>query len=91
VTAFHPDYQMEDRAPTSARSLLRAAEIGVAEGLHFVYAGNLPGAVRSWENTYCPGCRGVLVERLGFRVLRSRLGAGGRCPDCGRTVPGVWA
>jgi len=90
VTAFHPDYRMDGRAPTSVRSLLRAAEIGAAEGLRFVYAGNLPGAVRSWENTYCPGCRGVLVERLGFRVLRNRLGAGGRCPDCGRAVPGVW-
>jgi pyruvate formate lyase activating enzyme len=91
VTAFHPDYRMDDRAPTSVRSLLRAAEIGASEGLRFVYAGNLPGAVRSWENTYCPGCRGVLVERLGFRVLGNRLGVGGRCPDCGRPVPGVWA
>ena len=91
VTAFHPDYRMGDRPPTSARSLLRAAEIGAAEGLRFVYAGNLPGAVRSWENTHCPGCRGVLVERLGFRVLRNRLGADGRCPDCRQAVPGVWA
>ncbi len=90
VTAFHPDYRMEGREPTSARALLRAAEIGAAEGLHFVYAGNLPGVVRSWENTYCPGCRGLLVERLGFRVLSNRLGADGRCPDCRRVVPGVW-
>jgi pyruvate formate lyase activating enzyme len=91
VTAFHPDYRMGDRAPTSVRALLRAAEIGAGAGLHFVYAGNLPGVVRSWENTHCPGCRGVLVERLGFRVLRNRLGAGGRCPDCRQAVPGVWA
>jgi pyruvate formate lyase activating enzyme len=91
VTAFHPDYRMEDRAATTVRALLRAAEIGAAAGLRFVYAGNLPGAVRSWENTYCPGCRGVLVERLGFRVVRNRLGAGGRCPDCRTAVPGVWA
>jgi pyruvate formate lyase activating enzyme len=91
VTAFHPDYRMGDRAATSARALLRAAETGAAEGLRFVYAGNLPGVVRSWENTHCPGCRGVLVERLGFRVLRNRLGADGRCPDCRQAVPGVWA
>jgi pyruvate formate lyase activating enzyme len=90
VTAFHPDYRMEERPATSVQSLLRAAEIGAAEGLHFVYAGNLPGAVRSWENTYCPGCRGPLVERLGYRVLTNRLGADGRCPDCRRVVPGVW-
>jgi pyruvate formate lyase activating enzyme len=90
VTAFHPDYRMEDREATSVRSLLRAAEIGTSEGLNFVYAGNLPGAVRSWENTYCPGCRAVLVERLGFRVLANRLGADGRCPGCRQVVPGVW-
>jgi pyruvate formate lyase activating enzyme len=91
VTAFHPDYRMGDRPATSARALLRAAEIGAAAGLRFVYAGNLPGVVRSWENTHCPGCRGVLVERLGFRVLRNRLGADGRCPDCRASVPGIWA
>jgi len=91
VTAFHPDYRMADRGPTSVSALLRAAEIGASEGLHFVYAGNLPGVVRSWENTYCPGCRGLLVERLGFRVLRNRVDAAGRCPDCRRVVPGVWA
>jgi len=90
VTAFHPDYRMGDREPTSVRALLRAAEIGAAEGLHFVYAGNLPGVVRSWENTYCPGCRSPLVERLGYRVLRNRLGADSRCPDCRAVVPGVW-
>jgi len=91
VTAFHPDYKMDDRKATSVQSLLRAAETGAAEGLHFVYAGNLPGAVRSWENTYCPGCRALLVERLGYRVLRNRLEAGGRCPECRQAVAGVWA
>jgi AmmeMemoRadiSam system radical SAM enzyme len=90
VTAFHPDYKMDDRDATSVRSLLRAAEIGAEEGLHFVYAGNLPGMVRSWENTYCPGCRTVLVERLGYRVTQNRIDAEGRCPDCRRQIPGVW-
>jgi pyruvate formate lyase activating enzyme len=90
VTAFHPDYRMEDRPATSVRALLRAAETGAAEGLRFVYAGNLPGAVRSWENTYCPGCRALLVERIGYRVLQNRIDAGGRCPECRVTVPGRW-
>jgi pyruvate formate lyase activating enzyme len=90
VTVFHPDYRMEDRPPTSVRALLRAAETGAAEGLRFVYAGNVPGAVRSWENTYCPGCRALLVERVGYRVLQNRMDASGRCPECGVTVAGVW-
>ena len=90
VTAFHPDYRMDDRPATSVRALLRAAETGAAEGLRYVYAGNLPGAVRSWENTCCPGCRAVLVERLGYRVLQNRIDASGRCPDCRQAIPGVW-
>jgi pyruvate formate lyase activating enzyme len=91
VTAFHPDYRMNDRHRTPAESLLRAAEIGRAEGLHFVYAGNLPGKTGSLENTYCPGCQGLLVDRVGFRVRANRLTGEGACPDCGRTIPGVWA
>ena len=91
VTAFHPDYRMDDRPATSVRALLRAAETGAAEGLRFVYAGNVPGAVRSWENTYCPGCRALLVERVGYRVLQNRIDATGRCPECRQAIPGVWS
>jgi pyruvate formate lyase activating enzyme len=91
VTAFHPDYRMSGREATSVRSLLRAAEIGLEEGLHFVYAGNLPGFVRGFENTHCPSCRTLLVERLGFRVLQNRLAAGGLCPSCRTPIPGVWS
>jgi pyruvate formate lyase activating enzyme len=90
VTAFHQDYRMTGRANTTATALLRAAEIGFAEGLHFVYAGNLPGSVRNWENTYCPGCGERLVERVGFRVGENRI-RDGRCPDCRAAVPGVWS
>jgi len=90
VTAFHRDYKMTKNGDTSVATLLRAAEIGAEEGLRFVYAGNIPGAVGDWENTYCPGCRALLVERSGFRVLRNRIAAGA-CPACSRTIPGVWS
>jgi pyruvate formate lyase activating enzyme len=90
VTAFHPDYKMTDPENTGVATLLRAAEIGVAEGLRFVYAGNLPGRVGNWENTYCPGCSALLIERYGFRVLANRIPQG-RCPDCARTIPGFWS
>ena len=89
VTAFHQDYKMTAPDPTGIATLLRAAEIGASEGLRFVYAGNLPGAVGDWENTYCPGCRALLVERYGFRVRRNRIAAGG-CPECRRRIPGLW-
>jgi pyruvate formate lyase activating enzyme len=91
VTAFHQDYKMHGPENTGAGTLLRAAEIGRAGGLHFVYAGNLPGHTGHWENTYCPGCRALLVERHGFRVRRNRISANGQCPDCARRIPGVWS
>ncbi len=90
VTAFHRDYKMTEPDPTSVATLLRAAEIGRNAGLHFVYAGNLPGQVRNWENSYCPGCNALLVERFGFRVLANRI-ADGSCPACRRPIPGVWS
>ena len=89
VTAFHQDYKMTDHDPTSTRGLLRAAEIGREAGLHFVYAGNLPGRVGRWENTYCASCDELLVERSGFTVLRNRV-TNGSCPKCLCVVPGVW-
>jgi pyruvate formate lyase activating enzyme len=89
VTAFHKDYKMTDAANTSVATLLRAAEIGAREGLHFVYAGNLPGQVGRWENTWCPGCGELLIERQGFRVLSNRV-ADGHCARCARAIPGFW-
>jgi pyruvate formate lyase activating enzyme len=89
VTAFHRDYKMTGPDPTDARALLRAAEIGAREGLRFVYAGNLPGHVGRWENTYCPGCRALLIERRGYHILQQRVWEGA-CPDCGRGLPGFW-
>jgi pyruvate formate lyase activating enzyme len=91
VTAFHPDYKMTGPEATPAETLVRAVGIGRGEGLCFVYAGNLPGEVGEFENTHCPDCGGLLVRRTGFRVLRNRLTAEGRCPDCGAAIPGVWS
>jgi len=90
VTAFHQDYKMQDRDNTSARTLLHAAEIGYGEGLHYVYAGNLPGRLGSYENTCCPNCKELLIERVGFQVLQYRLRPGGFCPKCEAAIPGRW-
>lgn len=90
VTAFHPDYQMTEPAPTAAASLIRAAEIGEEAGLRFVYAGNLPGRVAGFEHTYCPTCRATLIERLGYALLSYRLTDDGTCPQCTTRIPGIW-
>jgi pyruvate formate lyase activating enzyme len=91
VTAFHPDYKMTDPPPTSVATLLRAAEIGQEAGLNFVYAGNIPGRVSEYEHTYCPKCRQLLIERMGYIIRSYHITAEGACPKCGYTVPGVWS
>ena len=89
VTAFHRDYKMTEPDNTDTRTLFRAAEIGTAAGLRYVYAGNIPGAVGRWENTYCPGCRALLIERVGYRVVQHRV-PDGVCPECRTGIPGFW-
>ena len=90
VTAFHQDYKLKEAPNTTATQLIRAAEIGTAEGLRFVYAGNAPGRVGDWEQTRCPKCRLALIDRLGFLVRDYRLTPQGQCPGCGTALPGLW-
>ena len=90
VTAFHKDYKMTEPENTDMRTLLRAAEIGREAGLRYVYAGNLPGRVEEYENTYCSKCRKLLIRRSGFTILEYHLDGAGACPACKTAVPGLW-
>ncbi len=88
VTAFHPTYKMLDREPTPAASLRKARRIGLEEGLHYVYEGNIPG--EGGESTFCPGCGVELISRFGVSVRRIRL-TDGRCSECDKQIAGVWS
>jgi len=87
-TRFHPDYRLTNLPPTPEATLQRAWEIAKAAGLRFPYVGNLPG--HPGNDTTCPGCGETLVTRTGFFVVTNRL-VRGACPQCGRTIPGVWS
>jgi len=87
VTRFHPTYKMVDRPATPIATLRRAREIGLEAGLKYVYQGNVPG--EDGENTFCPHCRQLLIERRGFQIYRNRL-SNGSCPDCGTAVAGIF-
>ncbi|MBZ0159926.1 MAG: AmmeMemoRadiSam system radical SAM enzyme [bacterium] len=89
VTAFQQDYKMLDHTNTTVITLFRAAEIGKKAGLRYVYAGNLPGRVGTHENTYCPACHELLIERDGYTILKNILQEGA-CPTCQTAIPGVW-
>ena len=49
--------------------------------------GNLPGAVGDWENTHCPQCNELLIERYSFKIRQYRLTASGACPKCAAKIP----
>lgn len=90
VTAYHQDYKMQDHSRTSAGQLIRAAELGREAGLRFVYAGNAPGCVGDNENTICPQCGQVLIERQGYSIHSYVITLDGKCPRCAARIPGVW-
>jgi len=84
---FHPMYQLTNLPPTPRATLEMAHDVSRAEGLEYVYLGNLPG--HPAESTYCPACGELLIERRGLSVLQNRL-KGNQCPKCQRVIPGVF-
>jgi pyruvate formate lyase activating enzyme len=86
VSRFHPAYRLIDVPPTPVETLRRAREIGLEEGLLYVYEGNVP--LSDGEDTRCPACGRVVIRRQGFRVMRNDA-PGGICRHCGGTVHGV--
>ena len=83
VSRFHGCHRMADHPSTPLDTLKRAYDIGRAEGLHHVFVGNVPGS--DLENTFCPGCGHVVIERHGFAIRRTRL-TNGACNSCGATI-----
>ena len=86
-TQFHPEYLLKNLPITPIPTLERAKAIADAEGLHYVYVGNVPG--HPAQNTYCPKCRRMVVERLGFTASQMLIRKGA-CPFCSQAIPGIW-
>jgi pyruvate formate lyase activating enzyme len=87
ISRFHPTYKLTDRPPTPVKTLSLARKIGLDAGLKYVYTGNVPG--NSGENTFCPACGKVVIERWGFQVGSLRI-KDGCCALCGAEIDGVW-
>ncbi len=85
-TRFYPMYKMENVAPTPLDTLEKAYDIAKKEGMRFVYLGNVGG--HKYENTYCPRCDALLIERAGFRVGAVKV-KDGKCARCGEEIPMV--
>jgi pyruvate formate lyase activating enzyme len=86
-TQFHPEYLLKNLPLTPVPTLERAKAIADAEGLNYVYIGNVPG--HPAQNTYCPKCRHLLVERVGLTTSQMLIRKGS-CPFCKQAIPGMW-
>lgn len=84
---FYPQYLLQHLPATPQATLDRAHDICRAEGLEYVYLGNVPG--HPAESTYCPQCGEVVVGRRGFRITENNL-KNGHCAKCGHLIPGVF-
>ena len=86
VSRFHPTYKLIDQPRTPLETLKRARQIGIDEGLRYVYEGNIPG---EGEETICWSCGKSLVKRYGFSVEENHI-KDGKCGFCGAKMDGVW-
>lgn len=85
-TAFHPDYKFDDIPATPAATLVRAREIAIGAGLHYVYTGNVHDT--NGGTTFCPHCQSALIVRDWYQINQYRLTKDGHCPDCGTALAG---
>ena len=85
-SAFHPDHKMPDVPATPPATLIRAREIALKQGLHYVYTGNVHN--KEGDTTFCPECHSVLIERDWYQINKYLLNEDGHCPDCGTALAG---
>jgi len=84
---FYPQYRLKNLPPTPYETLDRCYQIARAEGLHYVYVGNIPA--HKAENTYCPKCKKAIIKREGFRIVDNQIQQG-ECKFCHQRIPGIW-
>jgi pyruvate formate lyase activating enzyme len=85
ISRYYPSYQMVDLPPTPLDTLENARQIGLEEGLRYVYLGNVEGET----NTTCYQCGRLLIRRQGYWVAENHI-QDGRCPYCDTKIAGVW-
>jgi pyruvate formate lyase activating enzyme len=84
---FYPLYKLRSLPPTPISTLEKARTLALSSGLEYVYIGNVPG--HEGENTFCPRCKKMLIQRTGYMVGEIHLKSG-KCGYCGKPIPGIW-
>ena len=86
-TRFFPMYRLNRLPPTPVGVLEKCREIGLAEGIHYVYVGNVPESEAG--HTYCHSCKKLIVRRRGYFIDENNI-VKGRCRFCNTPIPGRW-
>ena len=87
-TAFHPDWKMTDKPHTSSATLTRARNIGLKNGLRYVYTGNVHDT--DGGTTLCHNCGATLIVRNWYQMQAWNLSDDGHCKNCGTACAGVF-
>jgi pyruvate formate lyase activating enzyme len=81
---FHPDYKWAHKPATSLPAMLRGYQTALREGLNYPYLGNISN--EGYEDTRCPACDALVIQRKGHSVVKNNLRKG-KCPECGGDIP----
>ncbi len=84
---FYPHYKLDNLPPTPLETITEARKTAMDVGLKYVYIGNIR---HEGENTYCPKCKKMLIEREGYFVKQNNI-ASGKCKFCSTSIAGVWS
>lgn len=87
LSRFFPQYKLKDLPPASLETLENARAVALDAGLKYVYVGNIRSDA---ENTYCPKCKKLLIERVGYFVKQNNM-PDGKCRFCGTAIAGIWS
>ncbi|MCP4218817.1 MAG: AmmeMemoRadiSam system radical SAM enzyme [bacterium] len=83
---YYPTFMLKNIPPTPPSTILKCREIAMANGIKFVYAGNM---LSDAENTYCPSCKKLLIRRMRYSCSMDGM-KGNTCKHCNQVIPGVF-
>ncbi|MFH1394849.1 MAG: AmmeMemoRadiSam system radical SAM enzyme [Candidatus Omnitrophota bacterium] len=86
---FWPQYKLRSLYPTPVETLKQAREMAMAEGLNYVYVGNVPE--EDTESTICPNCKNKVIKRIGYKIIQNNVSSNGKCKFCGHEIAGIWS
>lgn len=75
-------WKLQHIPKTPIETLEMAYKIGKKMGLKYVYIGNIPGLPN--EDTYCPKCQALAINRFGYSI--KRRDKDGKCRKCSENL-----